>query len=195
MNFFCVGFFLVSIQLNINMAVHYAVQLIGMLFILGGILEIKEFNVNFKLYLNTSKLMCLLLAASSLYFVLAGIFDMSKKALNISGLAIGIVMTLLSLLFQKRLICGISKCTDLVNDVSGLVRVKKTWTKLAVITLVGLAADIGNRVIPVEKAAAVSGTVLLFSRIVLYVAAFILLWRFNKIRTDFNLMQQNSIRQ
>lgn len=191
MNFFCVGFFLSLLQFNMSMTVNYVIQLIGMLFLLGGILEIRNFNSRFKRYLNPAKLMCMFFGASAAFFAIASFIGVGNKVMNFSGLIFGTMLTLVSLIYQKKLIDDISRCSELVNDASNLVRMKKTWIKLAVITLAGLAADIGNRVIPVEKAAAISGTIMLFCRIVLYVVAVALLLQFNKIRIDFNNKQES----
>lgn len=48
MNFFCIAFFITAIQINISQAVNYIVKLVGLLFFMGGILEISGFNKSFK---------------------------------------------------------------------------------------------------------------------------------------------------
>ncbi|MDE6148611.1 MAG: hypothetical protein K2F81_00740 [Ruminococcus sp.] len=186
MNFFCVAFFIVALQVNISESVNYIIKLVGLLFFIGGILEISGFNKSFKRFLTPVKFLVLLSALASALFLIFTFTSVTAGVKNITGIIIGTVITLLALLFQKSLLKLISDDKELVNDLSNVIRFQKSWNKLAAITIANLVFDIINRVMPVKIIADLSGLMMAVSKIVMYIFALIILFSANKIRVDFN---------
>lgn len=186
MNFFCIAFFITAIQINISQAVNYIVKLVGLLFFMGGILEISGFNKSFKKLLPLIKILIMLSGLVSVLFLIFSFINVSSGVKNAFGIAAGTVITISALGFQKSLLKLISEDNELVNDRSNLRRFQNSWNKLAVITIANLVFDILNRVMPVNIIADLSGFMMAVSKIVMYVFALIILFSANKIRIDFN---------
>lgn len=186
MNFFCIAFFITAIQINISQAVNYIVKLVGLLFFMGGILEISGFNKSFKKLLPPVKVLILLSGLASAMFLIFSFTNVSSGVNNAFGIAAGTVITISALVFQKSLLKLISEDKELVNDLSNVRRFQSSWNKLAAITIANLVFDILNRVMPVRLIADLSGFMMAVSKIVMYAFALIILFSANKIRVDFN---------
>lgn len=186
MNFFCIAFFITAIQINISQAVNYIIKLVGLLFFMGGILEISGFNKSFKKLLPPVKVLILLSGLASAMFLIFSFTNVSSGVNNAFGIAAGTVITISALGFQKSLLKLISEDKELVNDLSNVRRFQSSWNKLAAITIANLVFDILNRVMPVRLIADLSGFMMAVSKIVMYAFALIILFSANKIRVDFN---------
>ena len=184
MNIFCVGFFMTSIQLNLSWFSNYIVKFVGLLFMLGGVFEMKEHNVGYKKLSPNLTSLISLTAVAAVIFGINNFVQINKTAVNILGLVIGGIVTVLIVLFQKKIMDLMINDKDLVNDFSNVKRLKATWQKLVYFTLAGLFFNVFN-ILPVSMIAALSGVGMAVCRIVMYIFALTMLVQFIKVRTDF----------
>ena len=184
LNFFCVGFFITAIQLNLSWTVNYIIKLIGMLFIFGGVCEMGEYSRKFKGFSNPVKNLTALSAVAAIVFAVLGIIQPHKTVKNILGIVIGGILILITLFVQKQILDTIAEDRDIVNDLSEVRRLKDVWVKLAFFTLGSLVFNIFN-LVPVKLLADISGVGMAVSRIVMYIMAIVMLWRFNSVRVDY----------
>ncbi|MBQ9375962.1 MAG: hypothetical protein IJU04_06485 [Ruminococcus sp.] len=186
MNFFCLAFFITALQINISWWGNYLIKLIGMLFFVLGILEVSCFNSGFRRFKMPAVAVAGLSAVGAVCFAVMSAAGASKNALNIAGIAFGVVVTLSALAFQKPIIRDIAADKELVNDVSLVKRFSKSWDKLAIITLANLVCDIVNRLAAAKVLVDYSGLLMAISKILMYIFALVILFQANKIRVDHN---------
>lgn len=186
MNFFCIAFFLTSLQINISWWGNYLIKLVGMLFFVGGVLEISGFNKSFKRFLMPSEMLSSVSAVATVVFSILSFKNASVGVLNVTGAVTGTIVTLTTLGFQKMLLKDISADGELVNDMSQVGRFVKSWDWLAILTIVNLVCDILNRLVSVKVVADTAGLLMAISKILMYIFALVILFRANKVRVDFN---------
>lgn len=186
MNFFCIAFFITALQINISWWINYLIKLAGLLFFVGGVFEISGVNSNYKRFSRPAVILAGVSFVATTCFVLFSLADISADVINITGIIFGVIITVASLAFQKLLLRDISSDSELVSDSSSVVRFKKSWDKLAVITLFNLLCDIVNRLAPAKMVADISGLLMAISKIIMYVFALIILYQANRIRADYN---------
>lgn len=187
MNFFTVGFVLLSINLDFDMPLNYALKLAGVFFMYGGVKEIDSVSDGFSRLRPLIAAVCALstlgLAGSLLtYFGLIG-----GMAGNIISIVLG-AGTVAAVLYTQyvKIIKLMLPRHELVNDPSLLVNLAKTWKKLAIFTALGAAGDVLNRLLPVGNAQVYASVVLVIARVIMIIYIFCAASAFNKVRMDFN---------
>ena len=174
MNFFTVGFVLLSINLDFDMPLNYALKLAGVFFMYGGVKETDSVSDGFSRLRPLIAAVCALstlgLAGSLLtYFGLVG-----GMAGNIISIVLG-AGTVAAVLYTQyvKIIKLMLPRHELVNDPSLLVNLAKTWKKL-------------NRLLPAGNAQVYASVVLVIARVIMIIYIFCAASAFNKVRMDFN---------
>ncbi|MGN0601656.1 MAG: hypothetical protein ACI4I7_02975 [Oscillospiraceae bacterium] len=159
-------------------------KLVGLLFIFGGIWEMSDRNTDYKQLYKPTVIISALTFISGAVFSVIHFVGVSGSTVNILGLAIGSVITLITILLQKKALDLLCADTEAVNDVSLLKSLKSAWLKMVYFTLAGLFFNVFN-IVPVRIIADYSGVAMAVCRIIMYVMALTMLWRFNKLRIDY----------
>lgn len=188
MNFFTVGFVLLSLHINIDMPLNYALKLVGTLFMLGGIKEAAEVTDGF----DSVKGLTFTVGAFSLGGLIGSILI---KAGAVTGAAAKIISVLLgdggaaaALLLQYKVAVKLMLPRhELVNDPSLLAALVKKWRNMAFFTVICMVCDVLQRAISQVTVQAVVGSVLTISKIIMLICVAVMGAAFNRVRMDFNV--------
>ena len=184
MNFFCIGFFILAFQLNFSWATGYIVKLVGALFILGGVWEMTSYSQNYKKLYVPSVFGIVLSAVSIIVFAVMNVVKFTGDIRLILGLVMGILVTVYMLLVQYKILMLFQNDNKLTFDLPAVETLISGWKWFALFTVCGLVFNIFN-VIPNETVSNFAGVAMAISRIIMYVLALTVLWRFNKVRYGF----------
>lgn len=184
MNFFCAGFFILSIQLNFSWTINYVLKLVGMLCLIIGIKEMSEYDGAYKRLMKPVRLISDIAGAALIAIFILDFLNIGGTLMNVLGLIIGAVVTAAVILPQKNIMDMLSANDNAVNDTVGVRLLKSAWTKLIYFTFAGLVCNVFN-IIPVKAVADTAGVAMAVCRIIMYVFSLVVLWRFNKVRSDF----------
>lgn len=184
MNFLCMGFFILSIQLNFSWTINYILKLIGMLFLIIGVKEMSEYHGAYKQLMKLVRIISDITGAAFIAIFILNFLNISGALMNVLGLIIGAVVTAAVILPQKKIIDMLWADDNVVNDTVGVKLLKSAWTKLIYFTFAGLVCNVFN-IIPVKAVADTAGLAMAVCRIIMYIFALVMLWRFNKVRSDF----------
>ena len=185
MNFFCVGFFILAFQLNLSWAVNYALKLVGMLFVVGGVWEMSCYNKRFERLMKPAVANACLSLVCAVTFAMLSFFGISETLRNVLGVAVGAVVTMLAIIVQKNVLDTMSADSEIVNDLAGLERLKSAWKTVVYFSLAGLFFNALN-LVPVDTISDTAALIMAICRVIMYIIALVMLWRFNKVRTDHN---------
>ena len=184
MNFFCVGFFITAFQLNMSWSANYIIKPVGLLFIFGGLWELARYNKGYKSLMPVVRNILIITALPAVFFPILTLLKINQTVLNIFGLVVGAFIALIVIGLQKQILGVMEKDKDAFNDFSLVERLKGTWKKLVWFTLASIAFNIFN-LVPVRIIADLAGLGMAISRVVMYILAIIMLWRFTKVSSDF----------
>lgn len=186
MNFFALGYVFLVIHLNLGWASNYALKLVGMLFMLGGLSEISAFSGAFGDLKKQAYGVMAVSAASFVAILVLKLADIGGALFSIVSVVAGVVCAAAVMLFLYKLIRLLIVNNQLVNDVSNISRLYSGWQKLACFTAANILFDILNRALPAGLFADFAGVVVTITKIILFVFVISTGWTFNKIRCDFN---------
>ena len=216
MNFLTVGSLFLLFQLNIDWTSNYIVKLIGFAFFVGGISELSEicsmknpvktgnekadkfFSQRISLLSDIkgkAVTMCIMCAIAAVCEgLLKYVLKPADFAVNVISLILGAAVAFLSLNLFRMVYDFIEKherfsrgnSNSFTDNEANVVRLGGAFYKLAVITLVNVAFDILNRLVPVAVISNVAGFVVAVSKILLYIFLLVVVFDFNKIRVDYN---------
>ncbi len=192
MNFFMVGSFFMLFMLNADWASNYAVKLVGFIFFVLGTMEAADFTDAFshiKKPAVTSAAMCAVAFAAQL---LMKLLKPAAMASNIISILLFAATLYMSLNVFRMFVNALDSHRELVDDVSHIVRLQSNFNKLAIFTIINFCGDVLNRLIPLELFTTLGGVVTAISKILIYIFLLILLFSFNKLRTDFDKRQERT---
>ena len=161
MNFFMVGSFFMLFMLNAGWTSNYVIKLVGFLFFAVGTAEAEERTDAFthlKKSAYTSSAISILLSAATVY---------------------------MSLNLMRMFLVALDSHRELVEDVSNIVRLQGSFNKLALMTFIYFGGDLLNRLIPIEFVTTLAGVIAAIAKILVYIFLLIMLYNFNKLRTDY----------
>jgi hypothetical protein len=188
MNFFNVGFIFLSIHFSYDMPINYVLQLVGCVFMIGGVREIVMTDKDFSVYSKPVWLIAVV-SAVGLLGSLASKFGLVGSAVsNAIGIILGLGSAVIILICQQSIVKTMSGKHELVNDPSLLNGLKKTWNKMAFFTVLCIVCDFLNRILPAGNFQVYAGTVLFFSKIIMLIYVALMGVAFNRVRMDFNVM-------
>ena len=178
MNFFMVGSFFMLFMLNAGWTSNYVIKLVGFLFFAVGTAEAEERTNAFahlKKPAYTSSTMC----------ALAVVCQLLLKLLSPAAMAANVISILLSAATVRMFLVALDSHRELVEDVSNIVRLQGSFNKLALMTFIYFGGDLLNRLIPIEFVTTLAGVVAAIAKILVYIFMLIMLYNFNKLRTDY----------
>ncbi|MGN1133870.1 MAG: hypothetical protein ACI4RN_05370 [Oscillospiraceae bacterium] len=184
MNFFCIGFFILAFQLNFSWATGYIFKLVGALFILGGVWEMSSYDQKYKKLYAPSYAGIVLSAIPMIIFSVMNVMKIKGNLRLALGLALGILVTVYMLLVEYKILRLFQNDNKLTFDLPAVKTLISGWKWFALFTVFGLVFNIFN-VMPNETVANFAGVAMAVSRIIMYILALTVLWRFNKVRYGF----------
>lgn len=188
MNFFNVGFVLLSLQFNFNWILNYVVKLVGVMFMLSGIKEISAFYSGYGKFKSGVLAVGAAAVGGTLCSALSAGGVIGESVGNVLSILFGAGSAALILVTQYKILKITAANHEIVNDPSLLYDLRKAWNKLAFFTALTVVCDVLYRLLPFGNWQTAAGTVLVFSRIIMYVYVVIMGVAFNKVRMDFNTM-------
>ena len=169
MNFSMVGSFFMLFMLNAGWTSNYVIKLVGFLFFAVGTAEAEERTDAFahlKKPAYTSSAMC----------ALAVVCQLLLKLLSPAAMAANVISILLSA-------ATVYMSLNLMRMF--LVRLQGSFNKLALMTFIYFGGDLLNRLIPIEFVTTLAGVIAAIAKILVYIFLLIMLYNFNKLRTDY----------
>ena len=181
MNFFMVGSFFMLFMLNAGWTSNYVIKLVGFLFFAVGTAEAEERTNAFahlKKPAYTSSTMCALA-------VVLKLLSPAAMAANVISILLSAATVYMSLNLMRMFLVALDSHRELVEDVSNIVRLQGSFNKLALMTFIYFGGDLLNRLIPIEFVTTLAGVVAAIAKILVYIFMLIMLYNFNKLRTDY----------
>lgn len=185
MNFFMVGSFFMLFMLNAGWTSNYVIKLAGFLFFAVGTAEAAERTEAFshlKKPAYTSSAMCGLAVVCQL---LLKLLSPAAMAVNVISILLSAATVYMSLNLMRMFLVALDSHRELVEDVSNIVRLQGSFNKLALMTLIYFGGDLLNRLIPIEFVTTLTGVIAAIAKILVYIFLIIMLYNFNKLRTDY----------
>lgn len=185
MNFFMVGSFFMLFMLNAGWTSNYVIKLVGFLFFAVGTAEAEERTDAFahlKKPAYTSSAMCALAVVCQL---LLKLLPPAAMAANVISILLSAATVYMSLNLMRMFLVALDSHRELVEDVSNIVRLQGSFNKLALMTLIYFGGDLLNRLIPIEFVTTLAGVIAAIAKILVYIFLLIMLYNFNKLRTDY----------
>ena len=204
MNFLCVSSAFLLFQLNIRWTSNYIIKAIGCFMFAAGIKELSDLcRFEMKSYEENSKylesvfhkglLSGALCGLSALCIWLLRFLDLKDIAFNMVAVILGIAVACISFELFRTVFMFIKKndaCEDaskrLINNSANLNRMGSAFFKAAICTGVNLFADAVNRFFDIKSVSTAAGLVVTISKIFMYIFLIMIVFQFNKIRTDCN---------
>lgn len=184
MNFFCVGFFLLGIQLNFQSIFNYIIKFIGFLFLVGGIWEMEGYKKDYNKFYKPTIFATIWSVLSIIIVAVLNRFDNSKICIQSSEVFLGSFLTIAMLLIEMRIIKQFDCDSELKAKTIELDKLKNSWNKFAFFTVLGVIFNIFN-IVPVNSIMNISALAMAISRIIMYVFALIVTVKIIKIRNDY----------
>lgn len=185
MNFFMVGSFFMLFMLNAGWTSNYVIKLAGFLFFAVGTAEAEERTDAFahlKKPAYTSSAMCALAVVCQL---LLKLLSPAAMAANVISILLSAATVYMSLNLMRMFLVALDSHRELVEDVSNIVRLQGSFNKLALMTFIYFGGDLLNRLIPIEFVTTLAGVIAAIAKILVYIFLLIMLYNFNKLRTDY----------
>ena len=183
MNFFMVGSFFMLFMLNAGWTSNYVIKLVGFLFFAVGTAEAEERTDAFahlKKPAYTSSAMCALAVVCQL---LLKLLSPAAMAANVISILLSAATVYMSLNLMRMFLVALDSHRELVEDVSNIVRLQGSFNKLALMTFIYFGGDLLNR--PIEFVTTLAGVIAAIAKILVYIFLLIMLYNFNKLRTDY----------
>lgn len=188
MNFFNVGFVLLSLHLNFDMELNYILKIAGVIFMLAGIKETNSVSKGFDAVRGQVWLVAALSFGGLAGSLLARFGILGKTAANITSIAFGAGSAAAILFNQYATVKLMQSKHELVNDPSLLNTLAKKWKTMAFFTVICIVCDVLNRLLPQGTVQATAGAALVFAKIIMIVYVILMGTAFNRVRMDFNVM-------
>ncbi|MBR4621946.1 MAG: hypothetical protein IKO44_00265 [Ruminococcus sp.] len=186
MNFLAVGFLLCNLQLGLGQGWAYAVRLVGALFMLMGIAELKPFEERAETLRPQALCLTALCAAATAAVFAANAANASDKAVNICAALSGALTTACVILLSRKLIALLLSCLQLFRR-GGLIELaSKHYRIMIVLAAVFIPADIINRFAGGTKIADVAGLIMFLTKLVYCIYFIVTCVCWGRIRADFN---------
>lgn len=185
MNFSMVGSFFMLFMLNAGWTSNYVIKLVGFLFFAVGTAEAEERTDAFahlKKPAYTSSAMCALAVVCQL---LLKLLSPAAMAANVISILLSAATVYMSLNLMRMFLVALDSHRELVEDVSNIVRLQGSFNKLALMTFIYFGGDLLNRLIPIEFVTTLAGVIAAIAKILVYIFLLIMLYNFNKLRTDY----------
>ena len=176
MNFFMVGSFFMLFMLNAGWTSIYVIKLVGFLFFAVGTAEAEERTDAFahlKKPAYTSSAMCALAVVCQL---LLKLLSPAAMAANVISILLSAATVYMSLNLMRMFLVALDSHRELVEDVSNIVRLQGSFN---------FGGDLLNRLIPIEFVTTLAGVIAAIAKILVYIFLLIMLYNFNKLRTDY----------
>lgn len=132
-------------------------------------------------------------AAAGLCSAAIGFFGLKGIIANIAAIVLGTAAAVMALELFKLVLSFIEhnekspvRQTRFCEDISKVHRLKSVFTKVWVCTIVNLACDILNRIVPFTSVQSFFGFFAAISKITLYVFVVMTVYNFNALRIDCN---------
>jgi hypothetical protein len=189
MNFFNIGFVLMSLHLNLDSELNYILKLLGILFMFGGITEISLTDKGFGRLRGYLLLTAALSAGGLAGSLLARFSVIGTFAANIWAIIFGVSSTAAAL-YSQYLLCVklMLPRHELVNDPSLLSALAHKWKIMAFFAALCMVCDTLNRLLPQGNGQVLAGTVLLGAKLIMLIYVCLVGAAFNRVRMDFNVM-------
>ena len=176
MNFFMVGSFFMLFMLNAGWTSNYVIKLAGFLFFAVGTAEAEERTDAFahlKKPAYTSSAMCALAVVCQL---LLKLLSPAAMAANVISILLSAATVYMSLNLMRMFLVALDSHRELVEDVSNIVRLQGSFNKLALMTFIYFGG---------EFVTTLAGVIAAIAKILVYIFLLIMLYNFNKLRTDY----------
>lgn len=180
-----VGSFFMLFMLNAGWTSNYVIKLVGFLFFAVGTAEAEERTDAFahlKKPAYTSSTMCALAVVCQL---LLKLLSPAAMAANVISILLSAATVYMSLNLMRMFLVALDSHRELVEDVSNIVRLQGSFNKLALMTFIYFGGDLLNRLIPIEFVTTLAGVIAAIAKILVYIFLLIMLYNFNKLRTDY----------
>ena len=189
MNFISVGIVLCALNFNLSWELHYAVKLVGVLFMLAGLREADTVTEGFSRFRREVLAVGAAAAAGLAGLLLCRLTHPPAVAVSALSIVLGLLTGFGTLVSQKRILGELEAQREvMVNDPSLIHAVRRTWNKYAPVTAMTLTADVLYRLLPDSEVQAVIGAVEVVTRIVMYVLVIVLASSLARACRDFNIM-------
>lgn len=109
----------------------------------------------------------------------------AAMAANVISILLSAATVYMSLNLMRMFLVALDSHRELVEDVSNIVRLQGSFNKLALMTFIYFGGDLLNRLIPIEFVTTLAGVVAAIAKILVYIFLLIMLYNFNKLRTDY----------
>lgn len=189
MNFFNVGFVLLSLHTNLDMILNYVLKIAGVFFMFAGINETETVSKGFKAARSQVWLIGVLSLGGLVCSMLIRYGILGGTAANIAAIVFGVGSAAAILYNQYTIVIKLMLPRhELVNDPSLLSALAKQWRIMAFFTSLCMVCDIMQRLLPQGMAQAIVGAVLVVSKIIMIIYVVLMGTAFNRVRMDFNVM-------
>lgn len=186
MNFFTCGYVLLALQLNYSWVCAYALKIVGMLFVMGGIAEMNGFTKGFSKLKGSAALSGAAFVICTAVIGAAKLLGASGTVFDICSLAAGAAGVAFSYFIVRKILTEIDKHNELINDVSNLKRVQESFDKLSAAAMLSIPFDAVYRFFSdtaVGSAAEIASLALRIAAICMVISSGL---NFNRMRNDFN---------
>ena len=106
-------------------------------------------------------------------------------AANVISILLSAATVYMSLNLMRMFLVALDSHRELVEDISNIVRLQGSFNKLALMTFIYFGGDLLNRLIPIEFVTTLAGVIAAIAKILVYIFLLIMLYNFNKLRTDY----------
>lgn len=193
MNFFTIGFVICGLNFNIGYTLNYAIRLVGLLFMLGGIKETEAVDKSFgfsrfrpAVYVSAAA------AAAGLAATLTARFcDIAEPAANILFIITGSLSFVTVVLHQHAIIKHMMPMRTFINDRSLIKHIGRTWLRFVVFSSASMICEaIGRIAAPNGTLHTYSGLLLIIARITAMIMLCVTAAALNAARNDFNSLHR-----
>ena len=192
MNFLVLGTPFLLFMLNYDWPLSYIIKLVGTVFVLIGLIELKDKLKNpDKLKTITVSYIIVCAASAAGTLILRMIVDMGRKvevipwAAKLICLVLWAAAVLVSVYIMDMLYKLIDKNRELLSDTVNLVKMGDTLKKVYFVTVYTYISNCIYILLPYRQTADFFAVLMIIGKLVLYVLIIIAAVRFFKLRTDY----------
>ena len=192
MNFLVLGTPFLLFMLNYDWPLSYIIKLVGTVFVLIGLIELKDKLKNpDKLKTITVSYIIVCAASAAGTLILRMIVDMGRKvevipwAAKLICLVLWAAAVLVSVYIMDMLYKLIDKNRELLSDTVNLVKMGDTLKKVYFVTVFTYISNCIYILLPYRQTADFFAVLMIIGKLVLYVLIIIAAVRFFKLRTDY----------
>ena len=192
MNFLVLGTPFLLFMLNYDWPLSYIIKLVGTVFVLIGLIELKDKLKNpDKLKTITVSYIIVCAASAAGTLILRMIVDMGRKvevipwAAKLICLVLWAAAVLVSVYIMDMLYKLIDKNRELLSDTVNLVKMGDTLKKVYFVTVFTYISNCIYILLPYRQTADFFAGLMIIGKLVLYVLIIIAAVRFFKLRTDY----------